>query len=299
MHIQPVDYRDPDAARKFTESLHQTGFGVLTNHPLSQHLLNTIYQEWYEFFQTDAKNKYPFDAEKMDGYFSPKVSETAKGFSKRDLKEFYHIYPWGRVPSEVSNAAVEYYAEGSKLAAELLQWVEDHSPAEIKAKYSMPLSDMITDSDLTLLRVLHYPPLQGDEEPDAVRAAAHGDITTLEDAIQALDLSGADGVMIGRGVYGRPWFPGQVAHFLKTGEIMDDPSLSQRVAIMHRHFQDILDHYGTHTGVRLARKHMAWYSKGLPGSAEFRGLVNAAQDPAVIVRAMDEFFNPLLDKEAA
>ena len=196
MHIQPVDYRDPDAARKFTESLHQTGFGVLTNHPLSQHLLNTIYQEWYEFFQTDAKNKYPFDAEKMDGYFSPKVSETAKGFAKRDLKEFYHIYPWGRVPSEVSNAAVEYYAEGSKLAAELLQWVEDHSPAEIKAKYSMPLSDMITDSDLTLLRVLHYPPLQGDEEPDAVRAAAHGDInllTVLPAATQAgLQVLGKD-----------------------------------------------------------------------------------------------------------
>ena len=196
MHIQPVDYRDPDAARKFTESLHQTGFGVLTNHPLSQHLLNTIYQEWYEFFQTDAKNKYTFDAEKMDGYFSPKVSETAKGFAKRDLKEFYHIYPWGRVPSEVSNAAVEYYAEGSKLAAELLQWVEDHSPAEIKAKYSMPLSDMITDSDLTLLRVLHYPPLQGDEEPDAVRAAAHGDInllTVLPAATQAgLQVLGKD-----------------------------------------------------------------------------------------------------------
>jgi len=196
MHIQPVDYRDPDAAKKFTESLHNTGFGVLTNHPLSQNLLNTIYQEWYEFFQTDAKNQYTFDAEKMDGYFSPKISETAKGFAKRDLKEFYHVYPWGRVPSEVSNAAREYYVEGSKLAAELLQWVEDHTPAEIKAKYSMPLSDMITDSDLTLLRVLHYPPLRGDEEPDAVRAAAHGDInllTVLPAATQAgLQVLGKD-----------------------------------------------------------------------------------------------------------
>lgn len=179
MLIQPVDYRSPDAARQFTESLHQTGFGVLTNHPLSQSLLETIYREWYGFFQTEAKHQYDFDPVKMDGYFSPKISETAKGYAKRDLKEFYHIYPTGRFPAEVSKAALEYYQAGSKLAAELLQWVEQHTPAEIKAKYSMPLSNMITGSDLTLLRVLHYPPLRGDEEPDAVRAAAHGDINLL------------------------------------------------------------------------------------------------------------------------
>ncbi|MES2040262.1 MAG: 2OG-Fe(II) oxygenase family protein [Pseudomonadota bacterium] len=196
MFIEPVDYRAPDAAKKFTESLHRTGFGVLTNHPLSQSTLETIYKEWYEFFQTDAKNKYDFDPEKMDGYFSPKISETAKGQTKRDLKEFYHIYPGGRYPSEVSDAARKYYDDGAKLAAELLQWVEDHSPADVKAKYSMPLSDMITDSDLTLLRVLHYPPLRGDEEPDAVRAAAHGDInllTLLPAATQAgLQVQGKD-----------------------------------------------------------------------------------------------------------
>lgn len=196
MFIEPVDYRAPDAAQKFTESLHRTGFGVLTNHPLSQSTLETIYKEWYEFFQTDAKNKYDFDAEKMDGYFSPKISETAKGQTKRDLKEFYHIYPTGRYPAEVSDAARKYYDDGAKLAAELLQWVEEHSPAEVKAKYSMPLSDMITDSDLTLLRVLHYPPLRGDEEPDAVRAAAHGDInllTLLPAATQAgLQVQGKD-----------------------------------------------------------------------------------------------------------
>lgn len=196
MFIQPVDYRSPDAAKKFTESLHNTGFGVLTNHPLSKNLLETIYKEWHDFFQTDAKNNYQFDPTLMDGYFSPKISETAKGNSKRDLKEFYHIYPQGRYPSEVSDAAQRYYTEGSKLASELLQWVEDHTPADIKAKYSMPLSDMITGSDSTLLRVLHYPPLRGDEEPDAVRAAAHGDInllTVLPAATQAgLQVLGKD-----------------------------------------------------------------------------------------------------------
>ena len=179
MHITPVDYRDPDAPRKFSESLHTTGFGVLTNHPLSQARIEGIYQEWLDFYHTDAKAAYAFDGKKMDGYYSPKVSETAKGHVKRDLKEFFHIYPWGKYPAEVSDAAKQYYKEGASLAAELLQWVEDNTPAEIKAKYSMPLSKMIEDSELTMLRVLHYPPLRGDEDKDAVRAAAHGDINLL------------------------------------------------------------------------------------------------------------------------
>ena len=196
MHIEPVDYLAPDAAQKFTESLHRTGFGVLKNHPLSQAVLETIYKEWYDFFQSDAKSQYAFHPEKMDGYFSPKVSETAKGNTKRDLKEFYHIYPWGRYPAEVSDAARKYYDDGAGLAAELLQWVEDNTPADIKAKYSMPLSDMITGSEQTLLRVLHYPPLTGDEEPGSVRAAAHEDInllTILPAATQAgLQVQGKD-----------------------------------------------------------------------------------------------------------
>lgn len=179
MLITPVDFTSPTAAKDFAESLHNTGFGVLTNHPLPQQLLNTVYDEWYGFFQNEAKHQYAYDPQKFDGYFSPAVSETAKGNTKRDLKEFYHIYPWGRYPAEVSDAASRYYKEGAELAATLLQWVEQYTPLAVKAKYSMPLSQMITGSEQTLLRVLHYPPLQGDEEPGAVRAAAHGDINLL------------------------------------------------------------------------------------------------------------------------
>jgi isopenicillin N synthase-like dioxygenase len=174
-----VDYKSPTAAKDFTNNLRDTGFGVLKNHPLDQHLVEGIYAEWLGFFHTQAKNSYPQDPVKLDGYFSPAVSETAKNNDKRDLKEFFHFYPWGRYPAEVSDAAKRYYAAGSALAKELLQWVEDFSPPEVKARYSMPLPKMIEGCEQTLLRVLHYPPLRGDEEPGAVRAAAHGDINLL------------------------------------------------------------------------------------------------------------------------
>lgn len=131
------------------------------------------------FFQSEAKHRYAYDAQQLDGYYSPQVSETAKNHSKKDVKEFFHIYPWGRYPSEVSDAARRYYTQGNALAATLLGWVEAHSPADVRARYSMPLPDMLDGSTHTLLRVLHYPPMTGSEEPGALRAAAHGDINLL------------------------------------------------------------------------------------------------------------------------
>ena len=179
MHLPVVDFQSPGAAKDFCNSLHETGFGVLKNHPLQQSLVETIYAEWLAFFRSDAKDRYAQDPVKFDGYFSPAVSETAKNHTKKDVKEFFHIYPWGRYPDEVSDAARKYYLQGSALAASLLSWVEDNSPPDVRARYSMPLPRMLEGSDNTLLRVLHYPPLTGQEEPGAVRAAAHGDINLL------------------------------------------------------------------------------------------------------------------------
>ena len=179
MHLPIVDFQSPTAPQEFCQSLHETGFGVLRNHPLDRALVEGIYAEWLGFFKSEAKHRYLQDPVKLDGYFSPEVSETAKNNDKRDLKEFFHLYPWGRHPAEVSDAARRYYQQGSALAATLLGWVEEHSPADVKARYSMPLPQMIEGSDHTLLRVLHYPPLSGFEEPGAVRAAAHGDINLL------------------------------------------------------------------------------------------------------------------------
>ena len=179
MHLPVVDFQSPTAAADFCQSLHETGFGVLRNHPLDRLLVERVYTEWLDFFKSEAKHAYAQDPVKMDGYFSPAVSETAKNHTQRDLKEFFHIYPWGRYPAEVSDAARRYYQAGSALAAMLLGWVEAHSPAEVKARYAMPLPDMLNGSDHTLLRVLHYPPLTGAEPPGAMRAAAHGDINLL------------------------------------------------------------------------------------------------------------------------
>ncbi len=105
----------------------------------------------------------------------------------------------------------------------------------------------------------------------------NGDVVVEEDAVQLLADSTADGVMIGRGVYGRPWFINQVGHYLKTGEKIAPPSLMEQKEIVLGHFEDMLEHYGAETGVRLARKHIAWYSKGLDGSAEYRVTVNQAE----------------------
>lgn len=179
MNFPIVDYRSTSAARDFCASLAETGFGVLANHPLDQALVHGIYAEWLAFFGSDAKYRYAHDPVRLDGYFSPNVSETAKGHVRRDLKEFFHIYPWGRYPAEVSDAARRYYREGSALAGELLGWVEEHSPPEVRARYAMPLPQMIEGCEETLLRVLHYPPLSGLEEPGAERAAPHEDINLL------------------------------------------------------------------------------------------------------------------------
>ncbi|CAH2599280.1 putative tRNA-dihydrouridine synthase [Rhodovastum atsumiense] len=123
---------------------------------------------------------------------------------------------------------------------------------------------------------------------------ANGDIVTEDDAAEALRRSGADGVMIGRGCYGRPWFPAQVAHFLQTGQRRPEPSLAEQKRIMLEHYHAILAHFGTEAGVRLARKHLSWYSRGLPGSAEFRSTVNRLPDAAAVEALIGRFYDPLI-----
>jgi len=179
MSLPVVDYTAEDAPQRFVQSLRETGFGVLINHPIPQSLVNSIYRGWQDFFNSEDKHQFIFDAEKQDGYFSPEISETAKNHTVKDIKEYYHVYPWGRIPEALKDDILQYYQLASELASELLDWVEKYSPEHVAKNYSEVLSNMIKDTPNTLLRVLHYPPLTGEEEAGAIRAAAHEDINLL------------------------------------------------------------------------------------------------------------------------
>ncbi|ASK87549.1 tRNA dihydrouridine synthase DusB [Sphingorhabdus sp. SMR4y] len=127
----------------------------------------------------------------------------------------------------------------------------------------------------------------------------NGDICSIEDGQKALEQSGADGVMIGRGAYGKPWLLGQFMHWFKTGERLPDPDIATQYAILDEHYRDMLKLYGEHVGVKVARKHIGWYTKGLTGSAEFRNRANSESDPYVVLEMLEEFYSPWLNKAAA
>ena len=133
----------------------------------------------------------------------------------------------------------------------------------------------------------------------AIPVIANGDICTIDDAEQALALSGADGIMIGRGTYGRPWLLRQMMHWFATGTRLPDPSIDEQYRVIVEHYEAMLSHYGEMTGVNMARKHIGWYTKGLPGSAEFRNRVTQVPEARTVLAMLAEFYAPWLSRAAA
>ncbi|MEM9232290.1 MAG: 2OG-Fe(II) oxygenase family protein [Pseudomonadota bacterium] len=176
--IKTVDYQSPAAPAAFTRSLRETGFAVLTGHPITSDRIDAAYGAWGGFFNSEGKHDYLVNPETQDGYF-PFRSENAKGAKAKDLKEFYHVYPKGRVPDAVAPLTRALYADLVAIGATLLGWIQDNAPEEVRARLSEPLPEMLEGSDQNLLRILHYPPVDEAPEPGAVRAAAHGDINLI------------------------------------------------------------------------------------------------------------------------
>ena len=179
LQIDIIDFTKENAKNKFVTSLKNTGFAVLNNHQIDINLINTVYNEWANFFNSKDKYDYMFDLEKQDGYF-PMKSENAKGYSVKDIKEFYHIYlPWGRIPEQLSKNTLLIRSKLKSIGIELLSWIDDLAPIDIKNNFSIPLQDMVEGCENNLLRIIHYPPLRENDDKNAIRAAAHEDINLI------------------------------------------------------------------------------------------------------------------------
>ncbi|UOM36321.1 isopenicillin N synthase family oxygenase [Acuticoccus sp. I52.16.1] len=177
--IKAVSYTDPEAPAQFARSLHETGFAVLKDHPITPDRIDRAYAQWGEFFAEETKFGFKVQPPSPEGYF-PFRSENAKGSKAKDLKEFFQVYPKTPLPGSVEPVTRALYDDLFGLGVTLLEWIETNTPADVRATFAEPLPDMLRGSDNSMFRILHYPAQAGEPpEPGATRAAAHEDINLI------------------------------------------------------------------------------------------------------------------------
>jgi len=225
-----VDYRSPEAPGAFTRSLRETGFAVLTGHPVAADRIAGVYAAWKGFFDGDGKMDWAAGPDRQDGYF-PFRSENAKDNPVKDLKEFYHVYPDGRLPPALEGLTRALHDELVAIGRRLLEWIQDEAPAAVTARLSEPLPAMLAGSTQNLLRILHYPALDAPPEPGAVRAAAHGDINLI-----TVLLAGSAPGLEARDTAGRwhavPCDPGMIA--INAGDMLEMATGGYFPSTVHR-----------------------------------------------------------------
>lgn len=172
-----ISWTDKDCGERFVASLQEFGFAALVNHPLDMDRVARIYRDWRAFFVSGNPEDYRMDPEKQDGYFSTETAEHAKGYDRRDFKEYFQYYPWGRCPEALLPDIDGHYRQALDVASQLLRWVGEYAPTAVIGPLSEPLEQMIRGSEQSMLRVLHYPPVPDDAE--VTRAAPHEDINLL------------------------------------------------------------------------------------------------------------------------
>jgi isopenicillin N synthase-like dioxygenase len=211
--------------------LRQYGFAAVVDHPLDNHRIERIYQDWLAFFASEEISAFTMDPQRQDGYFSLQSAEHAKGFRDRDFKEYFQFYCWGRCPSTLRMDLEAHFSAAVMLGATLLGYIAHSLPAPISAQLTEPLRDMIVDSQQTMLRVLHYPPIPKGQP--VFRAAPHEDINLLT-LLPAADGPGLE-LQLPEGEWvSVPQQPGQL--IVNIGDMLQEatggylPSTTHRVA---------------------------------------------------------------------
>lgn len=176
--LKAVDLSAADRAEAVTNSLLQSGFAVLVNHPLDPDQLLTLYRKWDEFFVSGEAAAYEADVNSQTGYFSPHHAETAKGGEAQDLKEYFHFTDGGTLPDPVAEVTKDFHQKMFELGQQVLNWVQENTSTALWQSLDQPLHTYLS-SPHSMLRILRYPPLTGNEPPGAIRAGAHEDINFI------------------------------------------------------------------------------------------------------------------------